>query len=160
MIRSERPLWRASLGLLTSVALALVMMPQLVNGVFTTIKAPSTGGYIASDIVLAVWIGLTALSLVAVGSRPLRLRWLWVRSFGVGALFLALNVAIWRYSASLDASKLRHAAPYLLVLIAFAAAVPPERTLRFVDRCPSILTLSAGMLLAIALSTGWIRIPL
>lgn len=160
MIRSERPLWRASVGLLAGVALAFAMMPQLVNGVISAIKAPSTGGYIASGVALAVWISLSALSLFAVGSQALRLRWLWFRALGVGALFLAMNLTIWNYSASLDSDNLTHAAPYLFVFIAVAAAAPPKRALRFIDRCPPILTLSACLLFALALSVGWIRIPL
>jgi hypothetical protein len=160
MIRSERPLWRASVGLLTSVALAFVMMPPLVNGIFTHIKAGSNGGYLSSGLALACWVGLTALSLLAVGARLLALRLIWIRVFAVVASFIALNVSVWHYSASLDSDDLRHAGPWLFILVAAAAAGPPGRALRFLDRWLAIQALSAGLLLVLALSTGWVRILL
>jgi hypothetical protein len=159
MIQNKKLIWRLSVGLLTSVALVFIMLPQLVNGALTAIKAPSTGGYIVSDITLAAWIILSALSLFVMGSQSLRLREIWLRALGVIALFLALNLVIWSYSTSIDSSNLRHAAPYLFVFISGAAAAPHSGcTLRFVDRCSSILTLSASLLLTVALSVGWIRI--
>ena len=150
--------WRLAMSLVASVILALAALPPIVNGAITSIKSAGHGGNDVSALATAIAACFCIVSVAAVGADVLRLRSLWLRAAAVVALFLMVNLTIWRQVVLDDPADLRLSAPYLFLFLGLIAGSGSGPGLRVVHRCATVLALGTTLLIVFAYCAGWLRL--